>query len=233
MDRAVCVKTFNNFIYIAGTTYSSNFPTIAGAYKLNYTSGSDIFVSKFNSSTDTLVASTFLGGSDIDYCSSMDIDKQGNIFLTGWTSSTNFPVTNGTYKSSSAGAQDCFVSKFNSNLSSLMASTYIGGSGYDYANSIKLDKDDNPIITGYTMSTNYPVDSSAVQKVIRGTQDAFISKFNSNLNSLTFSTYLGGSSLDYAYTLTVDTNSNVYIAGSTQSTDFPLVKRFIFNFERQ
>lgn len=223
IDRATDVKILNNSsIYVAGVTYSSNFPTLRGAYQSAIKASSDAFISKFNSTGDTLLASTFFGGNDLDYCSSINIDNSGHIFMTGWTSSTDFPVSANAYKRTIAGAQDCFIAKFDSNLTSLLASTLIGGSGYDYSNCIQSDNSGNPVIAGYTMSSNFPVDSSAFQKAMRGTQNSFISKFNADLSRLISSTYFGGSSSDYIYGLLVK-NNNIYICGSTQSTNFPIV----------
>ena len=125
--RAVAADVSGN-IYVTGTTYSSNYPTTTGAYDRTYNGGStDIFVSKLNSGLTTLLASSFLGGSADDYGRGIALDSSGNIYITGWSNSSNFPVTAGAYDTSNS-SDDVFVLKLNSGLTSLISSTFVGGS---------------------------------------------------------------------------------------------------------
>ena len=144
--------------------------------------------------------------------------------MTGYTSSTDFPTTSGAYDTShnGSGFTDVFVSKLDGGLTSLLASTYLGGSTSDNGYSLTLDTSGNVYVTGSTNSTDFPTTSGAYDTSHNGcVYDVFVSKLNSGLTSLLASTYLGGSSTDYGYSLTLDTSGNVYVTGNTSSADFP------------
>ena len=188
-----------------------------------YTSLSpDAFVSKLNSGLTGLLASTFLGGSSDDYGYSLTLDINGNVYVTGYTRSTDFPTTGGAYDTSWNGSSDVFVSKLDSGLTGLLASTFLGGSGYDFGYSLTLDTSGNVYVTGMTRSTDFPTTSGAYDTTWNGgTYDVFVSKLDGGLTSLLASTFLGGSYDDFGYFLTLDTSGNVYATGMTRSTDFP------------
>ena len=171
---------------------------------------------------DPLLASTFLGGSsNYDDGFSLALDASGNVYVTGYTESSNFPTTSGAYNTSYNGGVDVFVSKLNSGLSSLLASTFLGGSGLDIGYSLALDTSGNVYVTGWTLSTDFPTTSGAYDTSQNVSYDVFVSKLNGGLTSLLASTYLGGSDADYAKSLVVDSNGNLYVIGYTQSSDFP------------
>jgi len=156
---------------------------------------------------DPLLASTFLRGSSGDTINGIAIDSSGNVFVTGDTKNagTRLPVTSGAYDESynDADKADVFVSKFSSDLTSLSASTYLGGSDIDDALGIAIDSSDNVFVTGWTKGsaiTGLPATSGAYDEPegARATSyDAFVSKFSNDLTSLSASTYLGGGGLDY------------------------------------
>ena len=205
-------------VYVTGYTYSSNFPTTSGAYDTSFNGYYDVFVSKLDGGLTSLLASTFLGGSDFDSGYSLALDTSGNVYVTGYTSSTDFPTTSGAYDTSfNGGYNDVFVSKLNSGLTSLLASTFLGGSGYDYGNSLTLDTSGNVYVTGWTDSTDFPTTSGAYDTSYNGggvsVGDVFVSKLDSGLTSLLASTYLGGSGSDLGNSLTLDTSGNVYVTG--------------------
>ncbi len=217
-------------VYVAGRTTSSNFPTTRGAYDNSQNGNSDIFVSKLDGGLTTLMASTFLGGSNDDYGYSLILDTSGNVYVAGRTASTDFPTTSGAYDTSYNGG-DVFVSKLDGGLTSLLVSTFLGGSGDDDGRSLTLDTSGNIYVTGYTQSTNFPTTSGAYDTSFNyytsnnGNYyvDVFVSKLDGGLTSLLASTFLGGTSIsgEIGNSLALDTSGNVYVTGSTKSTDFP------------
>ncbi|WP_457643473.1 S-layer homology domain-containing protein [Persephonella sp.] len=130
---------------------------------------------------DPLLASTYLGGSDIDWANSLALDSSGNVYVAGKTTSADFPVTAGAYDESFS-AGDAFISKLSQDLSTLIASTYLGGIMDDYATSIALDSSGNVYVTGGTYSTDFPVTAGAYDNTSNGDCDAFVSKLSSDLS---------------------------------------------------
>ncbi|MBF8275473.1 MAG: hypothetical protein HW390_546 [Candidatus Brocadiaceae bacterium] len=220
-------------VYVTGETESTDFPATSGAHDTSYNGGDrDVFVSKLNSGLTSLLASTYLGGSSDDMGYSLALDTSGNVYVTGLTRSTNFQTTTGAYDTSyTGGYSDVFVSKLNSGLTSLLESTFLGGSDYDSGASLTLDTSGNVYVTGITWSTDFPTASGAYDTSNGGDGDVFVSKLNSGLTSLLASTYLGGSGLDggaiggvvlsLVLDTSLDTSGNVYVTGGTSSADFP------------
>jgi hypothetical protein len=164
--------------------------------------------------------STYLGGRGSDRGSAIAVDSSGNVYITGYTSSTNFP-TKGPIQPSSAGGADVFVTKLNPTGTALVYSTYLGGSNQDIGNAIAVDSAGNAYVTGSTTSANFPT-MSPLQGHLNGGEDAFLLKLNPAGTALVYSTYLGGSALDVAYGIAVDGSGNAYVTGTTPSTDFPV-----------
>lgn len=207
-------------VFVAGYANSSDFPTTAGAYDISR-KGGDIFVSKLNGDLTQLLASTYLGGASEDCVSSLVIDKGKNIVVVGYTASSDFPTTPGVFNTSKSGYTDAFIARLSGDLTQLLASTYLGGTSDDYANSVVLDSSGILLyVTGRTLSSDFPVTPNAYDTTYkRG--DGFISKLSWNLKYLLSSTYLGGTNNDFCTSITIDSNTNIFVAGETWSSDFP------------
>jgi hypothetical protein len=210
--------------YVAGTTYSPDFPVSPGAYQTTLKGASDAFVTKFNHDGSGLVYSTYLGGTSFDaayYGDAIAVDSKGQAYLTGFTESADFPVTSGVYQPSLKGPENAFVTKLNSTGTGLVYSTYLGGSSYDDATGIAIDAGGKAYVTGYTYSTDFPTTPGAYQSSLKGLANAFVTKLDSTGSNLVYSTYLGGSNFDAAGSIDVGWDNKAYVTGDTNSTDFP------------
>jgi len=223
----IAVDTGGN-AYVTGYTGSPNFPTTAGAFQATFGSGWYAFVTKFNPAGSALVYSTLLGGSSGSSGSSIAVDSNGNAYVAGTTASVDFPTTAGAFQLVSGGGNDGFVTKLDPTGSSLVFSTYLGGSSNDQGNGIAVDTAGNAYVTGQTQSSNFPTSVGAFQSASGGCSayypnqcDAFVAKLNSNGTALVFSTYLGGSSDDSGMGVAVDADGNAYVTGNTTSPNFP------------
>ncbi len=214
--------------YVVGTTSSANFPTTSRAYQKALPGSQSAFVALLATGGSSISYATFLGGSASDSGAGIAVDAQKFIYVTGTTTSSNFPVTSGAFQSVYGGAGDAFIAKLNSSLSGaacLVYSTYVGGSGNDSALGIALDGARNVYIAGYTTSADLPL-VSPVQSSYGGSTDAFVFELNYLGTASVFSTYLGGSGAeDQGGTgnIAVDSQGNAYVVGSTTSSDFPIV----------
>lgn len=213
----------NGEFVVIGTTNSLNFKTTPGVYDEVYNDDNDIFISKFISygSEKKLVFSTFFGGGLSDIGSSLKLDGKGDIYFTGWTNSADFPYKSGWSKDYSGG-YDSYIVKLDNSGSNLIFSSFLGGSKDDYGTDIDLTPDNNAIICGYTDSKNFPTNSGAYQSTQKGLNDIFVSGFSNTGTSLVYSTFIGGTSDDRAYALSVDESGYVYLTGETSSGDFPV-----------
>jgi hypothetical protein len=191
--------------YITGATGSSDFPTTAGALQTAFVGQTDAFVSKLKSTGSALIYSTYLGGSGFDNGRGVAVDSPGNAYITGQTTSNNFPTTPGALQTSLRGVSNAFVSKLNSTGSGLVYSTYVGGSIQDEGFGIAVDSLGNAYVTGPTDSSDFPTTTGALQTTFGGSQNAFMSKLNSTGSALVYSTYLGGSSSAYGLRATAKT----------------------------
>ncbi|HXT37623.1 MAG TPA: SBBP repeat-containing protein, partial [Chloroflexota bacterium] len=204
--------------YVAGYTESAGFPTV-NALQPHLAGTENAFVSKLNPAGSALVYSTYLGGSSYDSANGIAVDSGGNSYVAGATSSANFPTVNA-LQTSMAGWRNAFVSKLNASGSALVYSTYLGGNSSDVASGIAVDASGAAYVAGYTVSTNFPT-VNALQAHLAGGENAFVSKLDPAGSSLMYSTYLGGSSSDLANGIASDNSGNAYVAGLTESTNFP------------
>jgi hypothetical protein len=216
--RGIAVDSSGN-AYVTGVTYSLDFPTTVGALELLVGGFEDAFVTKINAAGSALVYSTYLGGSDDEEGYSIAVDTAGNAYVTGYTSSADFPTANALYYNIK-GTEDAFVTKINPAGSALVYSTYLGGSGADKGNAIAVDAVGNAYVAGWTSSSNYPT-ANAPQASFGGNHDAFVTKINAVGTGVVFSSYLGGSAGDEGYAIAVDVAGNAYVTGITSSANFP------------
>jgi hypothetical protein len=215
----IAVDSAGNAYVIGGTTDSTDFPTMNPLQPV-YGGNGDAFVAKLNPTGSALVYSTYLGGSGQDNGTGIAVDSAGNAYVTGYTSSTNFPTMN-PLQPTYGGHGDAFVSKIDPSGSALGYSTYLGGSGDDYGYGIAVDGGGNAYVTGYTSSTNFPTMNPLQPTYGGGEYDAFVVKINPSGSALVYSTYLGGTEAEVGYGIAVDSGGNAYVTGATDSTDFP------------
>ncbi|HUD98112.1 MAG TPA: SBBP repeat-containing protein [Bryobacteraceae bacterium] len=205
--------------HIAGYTASVDFPTTTNAFQRNYGGGSyDGFLAKLNAAGSALVYATYLGGLANDTAAGVALDPAGNIYVTGQTLSGNFPTVNPIEATSSE--SDAFVVKMNAS-GQVLYSTYLGGTGLTSGTAIAADASGNAYVTGFTNTGDFPVTSGAYQTINNGFYDAFVATLNPYGSSILNATFLGGTGTDSAYGIALDGSGNLFIAGSTNSIDFP------------
>lgn len=219
--------------YITGNTSSTNFPVTTGVFQATYGGSTDAFVAKIAPTGSQLVYASYLGGSAADFGQGVAVSSAGNVYVTGSTNSFDFPTVTPlqqgndgctTINEEGTMVETCnsavFVAEVNATASALLYSTYLGGSGNNSGQAIALDAVGNAYITGSTSSSDFPT-QNALQSQSGGGSDAFVTELNPSGSAFVFSTYLGGSQNDEAYGLVLDASGNIYLAGSTQSSDFP------------
>jgi hypothetical protein len=185
-------------------------------------------VTKLNTGGTALVYSTLLGGTAGDLANGIAVDPNGYAYVTGQTYSltsgtSGFPITPGAFQTAGAGVSDAFITKLGTAGNALAYSTFLGGSAGDFGNGIAVDSSGYAYVTGWTASANFPTTSFAYDALYGGGTygDAFVSKLGTAGDTLTYSTFLGGAAADYGNAIVADTNGNAYVAGYTQSSDFP------------
>jgi len=242
-----------NQLYVYGTTGSANFPMAGSSFDntfnggqaytltniINFSNGSDIIIARLSANGQQLLSSTYVGGSGNDGLNmytplrnnyaddcrgEIIIDKNDNVYVVSTSSSTNFPVTPGAFQTTYAGGTlDGIVFKMDAALSTMIWSSYLGGSGIDAVYSIALDKFDNPIVAGGTTSTNFPTSSNAIRPAyMGGTCDGFVTRISSNGNAILRSTYWGTAQYDQVYFVDFDKSNNVYLLGQTRDPNSTL-----------
>lgn len=208
-------------IYVCGTTESTNFP-VPGGYQRGRRGTADAFVVKLDPTGGTIVYGTFLGGTSVDGATGIVVDATGRAFVTGATTSVDFPVTTGVVDREMTGVVDAFVSRLAASGAALDASSMLGGQGRDGASSIGLDASGNVVVAGVTSSLDFP-QIRPVQAGFGGPCDGFVTKLNAGLTSFVYSTWLGGTDIDGVGALAIDSTGAVVVTGATaSSTDFPV-----------
>lgn len=278
-DNFGMTATYDNFgnLISGGTAFGNGYPTTVGAYCLTFTGvvpatpwlmyqhgRTDVVLTKYNATGNSLLFSTYLGGDSTEIVTSVIVDASNNVFLYGATNSPNFPTTAGAYDQTFngggasisfpqngtvfRGGTDIYVTKFNPGATALLGSTYVGGShndginypvgstsvydtlmynyGDQFRGEIQLDKFGNVYIASSTRSSNFPT-VNAFDNTLGGYQDAVVFKLNNALTTLIWSSYLGGSMNDAGYSIIVNDSLNAYVTGGTASSDFSLTPGFV------
>lgn len=222
--NAVAADSSGN-AYLAGFTLSTDFPVTTGVVQGAAAGGFDVFVSEIDPTGAKLIFSTYLGGASDDEASAVAVDGSGDVFVAGFTNSSNFPVTTGAFQTVAAGGKDGFLAELAPGGASLKYSTYLGGTSDDEINALALDSAGHPWVAGDTISSAFPVTTGAQQATSGGGQDAFVAKIvpsGAGAADLAYSTFLGGSGSDKATGIGLDGSGNVYATGFTSSTNFPV-----------
>ena len=224
--------------YVAGYTWSIDFPTVK-AFQNGNAGDYDAFVVKLDPA-GVPVFSSYLGGRTMDVAgrvydasdpsrggNAVAVDGAGNMYVVGYTDSGQFPVTIGAFQTKMKGSDDAFVAKISPSSGELLYCTLFGGNENDStaynegANAIAVDAAGNAYVTGYTWSTDFPLFATSFQNTNAGEYDGFVAKFNSTGTSLLYFSYMGGALSDEPFGIVVDEAGNMYLAGRTESADFP------------
>ena len=253
------ISNSNDELIVLGTTSSVNFPVTAGAFDnlynggdnfapfgigVQYVNGSDIIVAKLNVNGNTLVASTFVGGSGNDgvntavglkfnyadeFRGEVDLDANDNVYVVSSTYSTNFPTVNA-FQSSLGGLQDACVFQLSSDLSQMIWSTYLGGSDDDSGFSLAEDNAGNVFVCGGTQSVDFPLAGNGFGQVFNGgNSDGWIAKLNPSGTSLLTSTYFGSNVFDQLYFIETDNVDDVFVYGQTRAANSTFVVNAAFS----
>jgi len=218
-------------VYLAGETNSSDFPVTASAFDTTHNGNNDVFLAKLDAGLTTLLASTYLGSDSRDYASTIAIHSDGKIYLSGYTRSAGFPTTLNAYDTTYNGTGgttfggDLFVSKLDSDLTTLEASTFLGGSQWELDAPMCLDGAGCVFVAGTTASDDYPTTPGALKELYTPGAgygaEIVVSKLDGSLSQLLASTYVGGTLDDWGYALTLDPEGHPYVTGHSSSSDYP------------
>ena len=213
--------------YVAGLTNSVDFPATPAAFDPSFNGGEwDAFIAKLDPTGSELAYATYVGGSGDDagfyHAMGVAVDATGSAFLTGSTNSSDFPITPGAFDPTFNGGEwDTFVAKLNPTGTALTYATYLGGSAADFGFGIAVDGMGSAYATGHTSSEDWPTTPGAFDTGLSGSMDGFVVKLNQSGSGLLYATYLGGSRSDPGLAIAVDSGGIAYVAGGTNSSDFP------------
>jgi hypothetical protein len=208
--------------YVTGRTLSNTFPTTVGGLDTTFGGSADAFVAKVDPLGAALSYSTFLGGGAFDQGFRIAVDSLGAAYVVGLTLSNDFPTTPGAFdRIYGGGSGDVFVAKLNGGGSALGFSTFLGGSGLDFAGGIAVDTMGYTYVAGVTASSDFPTTANAPDTSANGGNDVFVTKLTPNGGALVYSTYLGGTGQDESRALAIDTIGAAYVTGITASPAFP------------
>jgi Beta-propeller repeat len=223
-DRIVDIEIDSSEnIYVVGRTKSSDLPVTSGAWSTYNNGSEDIFVMKLDPDGQTILWCTYIGGSAEDWPVGFEIDTDGNLYISGGTFSTNFPMTADAFDTSNGGLQrDAYILKLDATGNTLLYSSYLGGNSYDYGYCMDIEDGNtvNAFIGGFTHG-GFPVTGGAAQTAFGGLGDCFITKVNLSDGVVVYSTYVGGEYWESPSEIKV-VNGCAFIVGGTQSPSFPI-----------
>ena len=226
---AASIRVDNNgSVYLALNTNSPDIPTTPGAFDRSYNGGDDFYVAKLTPDGSSLSFGTYLGGSGGEYISThnLALDSQGNVYVSIWTASTNFPTTPGAFQTTyGGGSSDMAVVKLSS-AGALLRSTFLGGNNNENPDGIYVDTSGNVFLTGNTGSSNFPTTVGAYQSKNNGGQDAVLVRLSADFSQLLYSTYMGGSNDDDGRSSFLGQDGSLYVTGQTNSTNWPTLKAY-------
>jgi len=209
-------------VYVGGATWSADFPGVLAEFGPG--GPPDGFISRFRPGDPKSLQTVLLGGKGVDHIASLALDRFGDLFATGYTASSDFPVKNG-LQTKLRGDLDAFLAKLRVSDWSLLFSTYLGGSKTDGAYAVAVDSAGNPIVSGVTNSEDSVATQQAFQRRRRGTVDAFVTKFDRDGGRVLWSTFYGGSKENADQfeggDVAVDKAGHVWLTGMTNSSDLP------------
>ncbi|MEW5985464.1 MAG: SBBP repeat-containing protein [Chloroflexota bacterium] len=209
-------------IYVTGYTESSDFPTTAGAFDTTHNGEQDAFVSHITPLGSDLAYSTFAGGQELDLADDIIVNSNGDVTITGYTFSDDFPTSAGAFDTTYNGDADAFVLCLNGLGTELVYSSYLGGSDWDWGVALAGDPAQNVYLTGYTLSADFPVTAGAYDTTHNGANDTFVAYLEADGRALNYATFLGGSGYDNGHGVALDRNGQVILTGQTDSEDFPM-----------
>ena len=214
-------------VYVAGNTMSTDFPTTTGAFSVTYGGVEDVFVAKLDGSLQTLLAATYLGGSSEDRATCLTLDGSSHLYVGGLTRSADFPTSAGAFDTTYSGigtyGHDIFITRLDANLTSVAASTYVGGPRFEEPINMVLEPGGTLCFSGHTMTAAYPTTAGCFEPTFQGgTYDGVITRLSGDLTTLLASTFLGGSTgWDFCYGMGLAANGDICVTGHTGATDFP------------
>lgn len=206
--------------YVTGSTNSADFPTTVGALDSLLDGSEDAFVAMLSTDGTSLLYATYLGGSGFDRGCDIALDQAGDVYITGYTTSSDFPISPDAFDRS-LGASEAFVVKLNTFDGTFHYGTYLGGAMAEEGVAISTDSLGNAYVTGLTNSSDFPTNPGAFDPTLNGSGDVFVAKLNPTGANLLYATYLGGTGGDGPHDIAVDPSGNVWVMGVTESADFP------------
>jgi len=235
-DLREVIPLSDGSVLVGGHTNSTDLPTTEGVLQPNYAGdnpalghpgvyGGDCYLIHLSADGKKIIAATYFGGSKQERSTyGMAFDKQGNVVITSGTRSPDLPTTPGCFQSEyGGGPTDWFAAKLSSDFKQLLWCTYIGSSDDGMPRGgLTLDEQDNVYLVGGTASANFPTTPGALQRNRNGKRDAVVVKLKSDGSELIFSTLIGGSNSDGTMGVRVDSSGDIYFAGHTQPSDFPV-----------